>query len=304
MKNVIFSLLIYSAALLFLNFRFADEFSEFQTTSREVNERLWSGLQQTGLHVPYVSSAVKSACRAIATDQQAAAVQKIGKLCKAYYASEDFQKRYQEWLTRTFVQKSTDLPERRIVDIKADKLRNVEMMKANDIAPILDIQIQSNETFAGMGSMLSSLPADQRAEFKKQIDNGKRNVVIYKKLQLLLKTDYMEFKKQFAEQQAQEQIAQERSQLVNNNSSNAAEFEKWKDPKKVLSSKLGEFLTKTQGIDFAAQTKLVNNRKKFVNGTYEGKNDLWKFCYRMGPAPTNAARNFAQQWQSELKNNI
>jgi len=92
--------------------------------------------------------------------------------------------------------------------------------------------------------------------------------------------------------------------LVNNNNSNAAEFEKWKNPQKVLSSKLGEFLTKTQGIDFAAQTKLVNNRKKFVNGAYEGKNDLWKFCYRMGPVPTNAARSFAQLWQSELKNTI
>ena len=101
-----------------------------------------------------------------------------------------------------------------------------------------------------MKNVISSLLVYSVALFKKQIDNGKQNVVVYKKLKQLLKTDYAEFKKQYAEQQSQEQIAQERSQLVNNNNSNATEFEKWKDPKNVLSSKLGEFLTKTQGNRF------------------------------------------------------
>lgn len=304
MKNVITSLLIYSLALIFLNFRQMDDFSEFQTTSREVNERLWTGLQHTGLHIPYVSSGVKTACRSIAADQQAAAVQKIGKLCKAYYASDDFKKRYQDWLTRTFAQKSTELSERRIKEIRANKKRNIDKMQEKDIAPVLDIQIQSHQTFAEMGSMLNTLPADQRADFKKQIDNGKRNVVEYKKLTELLKTDLEAFKIQYAELQAQEQINQEQDQLAKNNKSNATELEKWKDPEKVLAAKLGEFLASTQGVDFAAQTKMVNNRKKFVNARYEAKSDLWKFCYRMGAAPTNAARTFAQQWQGELKNNI
>ncbi|MDQ6482453.1 hypothetical protein [Dyadobacter sp. LHD-138] len=304
MKNLISSLFIYCLALTFLNFRFADDFSAFETTSRDVHERLWSVLQHNGLHVPYLSNNVKTACRAFAGEEQAAAVKKIGGLCKAYYASDDFKKRYQDWLAKTFTQTAIQLPERRIKEIRDDRQKNVDMMKEQDVAPVIDMQIQANQSFAEMGSMVNSLPAEQRAEFKKQVDNGKRNVLEYKKLKQLLKTDYAAFKKQYAELQAQEQINQELDQLTRNNKSNAAEFEKWKDPKKVLSAKLGEFLAKTQGVDFAAQTKLVNGRKKFVNGSYEGKNDLWKFCYRMGQAPTNAARNFAQQWQTELKNNI
>jgi len=46
--------------------------------------------------------------------------------------------------------------------------------------------------------------------------------------------------------------------LAGNNKSNAAKFEKWKDPKKIISKKVDKFLTKTQGIDYAAQTKLIN----------------------------------------------
>ena len=82
---------------------------------------------------------------------------------------------------------------------------------------------------------------------------------------------------------------------------NAQELDKWKDPEKVLSGKLTEFLEKSKDVDFTAQTKDVNNRKKFVNAAYEGKSDIWKFCYRMGKTPTVTARAFAQQWLAEMK---
>jgi hypothetical protein len=304
MKNLFSSLFVYCIALFFLNFRFADDFSAFETSSRDVHERLWNAIQHNGLQVPYVSNPVKNTCRAFAVEQQALAVKKIGGLCKSYYASDDFKRRYQDWLSKTFTQTEIQLPERRIKEIRDDRQKNVDMMKQQDLEPIMDMQIQANQSFAEMGSMLNSLPADQRADFKKLIDNGKRNVLAYKKLKQLLKSDYVSFKKEYAALQAEEQINQELDQLTRNNKSNATEFEKWKDPQKVLSGKLEEFLAKTQGVDFAAQTKSVNGRKKFINGSYEGKNDLWKFCYRMGQAPTQAARTFAQQWLLELKKTV
>jgi hypothetical protein len=191
--------------------------------------------------------------------------------------------------------------ERGKVEIKERKLREVKGVTAKDIEPTIDLMIQTSETFAGMGKIVSSLPADQRDEFKKQIDEGKRNAVFYKKIKPLIKSDFVAFKNLYAAHLAQEQIVQEESSLVRNNKNNLLELEKWKDPKKVLRGKLSAFLEKTDGVDFDAQTKNVNNGKKFVNAAYEGKNPLWKFCFRMGKIPTNAARAFAKQWLTELK---
>lgn len=301
MKNTLISLFFYAATLCFLNFRFADDFSEFGITTQNVQERLWSSLQHSEVIIPYLNNTVKSACRAISPENQAAAVQKIGKLVKHYYVSDEFKKRYADWLVKSFPQVEVGVSEQRQAEIRARRIKETGNLNAKDIEPIVDIQIQSAETFVAMEGMLSSLPADQRADFKKQIETGKQNAAFFKKIKPLLKTDFEAFKKQYAEHLAQEDIAQTEQQLSSNNKHNKAEYEKLKSPEKVLSARLMEFLEKSKGVDFSAQTKEVNNQKKFVNKVYETKNDIWKFCYRVGPAPTNAARAFAQQWLAELK---
>ncbi|CAG5002915.1 hypothetical protein DYBT9275_02997 [Dyadobacter sp. CECT 9275] len=301
MKNSILSFFIYAACVCFLNFRFSDDYSEFGITTRDVQERLWSGLQQNRLYVPYLPGAVKDACRAISPDQQTAAIQKLGGLVKSYYASEDFKKRYSNWLAKSFPQTETIVTEEKKAQIRESKIRSVQNVTPKSVEPVVDMQIQSGDTYKGMEAMIASMPVEQRADFKKQIDTGKQNAAFFRKIKPLLTSDFEEFKKQYAEHLAQEQITQEQERLVNNNKTNAEELEKWKNPKKILAAKLTEFLDKSKGVDFAAQTKEVNNRKKFVNAAYETKSDIWKFCYRMGKTPTATARTFAQQWLTELK---
>jgi hypothetical protein len=301
MKNLIPSLLLYTLCVGFLNFTFSDDYSEFGASRQDAQERLWNALQNTNVRAPYFGSSVKTACRAIAPESQATAVKKAGSLVKSYFESEDFQKRYSDWLAKNYQQTDTKLSEKRQAEIRAYRVKDAQGLTVANIEPLVDIQIQSAETYMGMEGMLASLPVDQRADFKKTIEDGKRNAAFFKKVKPLLKSDFEEFKKQYAEHQAQEEIAQKEGDLVKNNKRNAQESEKWKDPKKILSARLTEFLDKSKGVDFAAQTKVVDNRNKFVNAAYEGKNDIWKLCYRVGAAPTNAARAFAQQWITELK---
>ncbi|WP_221390232.1 hypothetical protein [Dyadobacter sp. NIV53] len=301
MKNIIISLISYSACFCFLNFQFADDFSEFGITTKNVHETLWNSIQSDQFYIPYMGSTVKDACKLISPENQAAAVQKIGGLVKSYYASDDFKKRYNEWLSNSFSQTATTLSEKRQAEIREYRVKDTERLKASDIEPIIDIQIQSGETFAGMESMLSSLPVEQRAEFKKQIDNGKKNAEFFRKMKPLIKSDFTAFKIQYAEHLAQEEISQQQDRLAKENKDNALELDKWKNPEKVLSGKLAEFLEKSKDVDFAAQTKNADNHKVFVNATYESKNDIWKFCYRMGKTPTITARAFAQQWLAEIK---
>jgi hypothetical protein len=301
MKNNIAPFFLYALCLAFLNFTFSDEFEEYGVSQKDIQNRLWNGLKSPSVNVPYFGSSVKSACRALSPDAQSAAVKKAGAFVKTYFNSEDFQKRYSEWVTKSYPKLETTVSEQRKQEIRANRLKGVQGLQAKDMEPVVDIQIQSAETFVGMESMLSSLPAEQRADFKKQIEDGKRNAAFFKKIKPLLKTDMEEFRKQYAEYLANDEIRQSEQTLARNAKSNADEYEKLKDPKKVLATRLADFLNQSKGVDFAAQTKEVSGRKKFVNAAYEGKSDVWKFCYRMGATPTNTARAFAQQWLAELK---
>lgn len=65
-----------------------------------------------------------------------------------------------------------------------------------------------------MESMLSSLPVEQRAEFRKQIYTGKKNAEFFKKIKPFAKSDFAAFKKRYAEYPAQEEINQERERLI------------------------------------------------------------------------------------------
>lgn len=301
MKHKIVPFLLYAFSIALLNFTFRDEFEDYGISQKEIENRVWNGLQSASVTVPYFSSSVKSACRSLAPDAQAVAIRKAGVFMKAYFNNEDFQKRYAESMAKRYPKLETTVSEKRKEEIRANRLKGVQGLQAKDMEPIVDIQIQSAETFVGMESMLPSMPAEQRADFRRQIEDGKRNAAFFKKIKPLLKTDMEAFKKQYAEFLANDEIRQSEETLARNAKSNADELEKLKDPKKVLTARLTDFLNQSRGVDFAAPTKEVNGRKKFVNAAYEGKSDVWKFCYRMGATPTNTARAFAQQWLAELK---
>ena len=74
------------------------------------------------------------------------------------------------------------------------------------------------------------------------------------------------------------------------------------NPNKALKKMLNDFLDETRDVDFNATTKLnpENKHQVFTNPAYEKKNGQWKACYRAGKELTEAARNLAQQWYSEL----
>ena len=301
MKNFFASLFLYCACLCSFNFNPGDVYSEFGTGSREVEETLFSAVQSPKIYVPNLSNAVKSTCRALSERDQAAAVIKIGDLFKSYYNSDHFRGRYNRWVTTSFPQTMADVSEKRKGEIREGRSKEISGYTATDLAPTVDLQIQMGETYLGMEKMLTNLPAEERTALKKQIEDGKRNVIFFKKLKSLLKSDFTEAKKQYAAYLADDQIAQEEAALAERYKSNDSDYNKWKDSQKVLKNKLTEFLEVTRDVDFTAETKFVDNRRKFVSNAYESKNALWKFCFRIGKIPTNTARNYAQKWLAELR---
>jgi F0F1-type ATP synthase membrane subunit b/b' len=72
------------------------------------------------------------------------------------------------------------------------------------------------------------------------------------------------------------------------------------DYKQLIKSRLQHFIQLAKTVDFSAELKEVNGRKKFVNPVYEGKAYDWKQIYRAGKEVILPAISFAEQWVKEL----
>lgn len=71
--------------------------------------------------------------------------------------------------------------------------------------------------------------------------------------------------------------------------------------KLLIKKRLTEFLQLTSGINFNAKLERRGKKMVFSDPSLEEKDDFWKACYRSGKPTVDAAREFAQQWLTELK---
>lgn len=69
----------------------------------------------------------------------------------------------------------------------------------------------------------------------------------------------------------------------------------------MLKKRLQEILDYTEDVDYTAELKEQYGKKVFVNPLYEKKPAEWKLAYRAGKNATDAVRNAARQWLSELR---
>ena len=72
------------------------------------------------------------------------------------------------------------------------------------------------------------------------------------------------------------------------------------DYKQIVKSRLQEFVTIAKTVDFNAELKSVNGKKKFVNPKYEGQSYNWKQIFRAGKEVIEPAIAFAEQWIKEI----
>jgi hypothetical protein len=72
------------------------------------------------------------------------------------------------------------------------------------------------------------------------------------------------------------------------------------DYKNLVKRRLQKFVDLAKTVDFSAELKLVNGKKKFVNPTYEAKAYDWKQIFRAGKEVIDPSIAFAEQWIKEL----
>ena len=72
------------------------------------------------------------------------------------------------------------------------------------------------------------------------------------------------------------------------------------DYRELVRRRLQKFVELAKTVDFSAELKIVNGKKKFVNPAYEYQTPEWKQIFRAGKDVIEPAVAFAGQWISEL----
>lgn len=68
-----------------------------------------------------------------------------------------------------------------------------------------------------------------------------------------------------------------------------------------VKKRLEQFMQESADIDFDAQLVEKNGKKYFVNKAYESKGNRWKMGFRAGREVVEPARDFVQQWITEIE---
>jgi hypothetical protein len=153
-----------------------------------------------------------------------------------------------------------------------------------------------------VSDVLRALPADQRAEAVQALGGFVKGYVQSEDFKKAYGKAYKDSKpkrgfglpsinvKKMAEDAATKQVTgeDEKKQGLD------------KDPNVTIKARLREFLKETEDIDYGAATIGQGNGRRFSEAANEAKPPLWKMGFRAGKETTEAAREFAKQWLSEL----
>jgi hypothetical protein len=155
--------------------------------------------------------------------------------------------------------------------------------------------------------------AAERAQQKKDLDEYKAQIKQMppdtQKAMLDMAKMMEDQQKQFAaDAQMQAMIRQGKEmERVERKQRDAQSLARWQkdwpvDPKPLIAKRLREFLAACADVDFAAKTihDPAIDKLRFAETRYEMKPAEWKYCYRAGKAPVEAARSFATAWLKEL----
>ncbi len=240
----------------------ADVFQEYGLDRRAWSDSFVNSLTDRALHVPSVTSKLKS----VPPGQRAAVVNALGAAAKAFAGSSEFRARYAKEYEASL---PDDLrPPRTAAEIEASTRAEMRKGLTEMEAAVKDLQGEPRK-------QAEAALAQVRAELDRQMATVGRA--------------------------AAEQAAAEKARYEAAKSRPPDPEALSPDPRVSLRRSLQQFLKETSGVDFAAETRQVSRERRFARPDYEAKPRAWKTCYRAGREACDAARAFATGWLAELK---
>lgn len=245
----------------------ADVFAKLGSNTTEAQEMIFSSFSSGGIYFAGTRQVFKTAT----TEAKVAMVTSIVNFARTYSTSADFLKRYG-------VYREGQKPDAPKAAMTGEQAR-AEQKKA------------LQEGIANMEKAIKEVPSMKAAmeptiaQFKQQLAEAGTNKAA--------NAEQDQMFKQMGEMEATEY----RERLA------AWEKKYPVDPKRMVASRLREFLAMSATVDFAAKTAPSKDNPKmlkFANEDYEGKEGEWKYMFRAGKPAVDAARAIAQDWLKTL----
>jgi len=209
----------------------------------------------------------------IATNNRQAVARDLLTYTKQYINGAEFKKAYENYRI-----------ESKPRDPELKTPRTKEQIQKEEIARTEKMIKETEES-------IKKMPADMQKSMKPVLDQGQKQLKEYqnpnyKLWAILVESDI-----------------RENEQKVNQYKTDMARWEKDfpADSKEIVKLRLKKFMDLTANVDYNAELKEKYNKKVFVNPDYERKSSEWKMAFRSGKEVTETARDFVQQWLSELK---
>ncbi len=209
----------------------------------------------------------------IATNNRQAVARDLLSYTKQYINSAEFKKAYDSYRTESKPRE----PELKIP-------RTKEQVQKEEIARTEKMIKETEES-------IKKMPADMQKAMKPVLDQGQKQLKEYqnpnyKLWAILVESDVRENEQKAAQYKA--------------------DITRWEkdfpaDSKEIVKLRLKKFMDLTSNVDYNAELKEKYNKKVFVNPEYEHKSSEWKMAFRSGKEVTETARDFVQQWLTELK---
>ncbi|OZI09369.1 hypothetical protein BWI93_04225 [Siphonobacter sp. BAB-5385] len=310
--------LLLATAGFWIAARTADILADLRLKTENIQEISMDAVTSDGLSVPYVPYEGKQWAKALSAPAKVEAVKALGRIVRAYTETEDFRKRYDQYMQEKY-DVSTDQTQR----LQSDQNARQQMSEQTEaLGGSYDEMVrQSTQAMAQME------PSMLRMVLKTQIEGlveglngaegetktkGAAELTQLKKLQAI--TNPAEFKKQYLAYYTQwmnQQIKEGNARMVEDEEEakekaadyqkRLAEYKAHANPKLALKERLRECITLIESVDFNARLIKKGSRLEFENPDYRSKSSTWKTVFRMGQEPAMAVRDFAQVWLKELK---
>ena len=242
-------------------------FQKIDITNESANDYIWNNISSNGFYFPNPKD-----LKDMAMGERASIVKLVGNYAKEFTKTEEFKSRYSEY-RENIKPKPPEKPQ------TAD-----EMRKQN--------KEQMTKSIQEMEKLMNSFPADQQATFEESIKSMKEQL-----------KEVDDPNNPMYSSQMDEQLTEMYQNQLKEYDESVKQWEKDYplDPKFLIVQWLNHFLETSKDVDFNAELKVKDGRKYFVKDEYEGKDYLWKICFRSGKTTTEAARDFAKSWLAEIK---
>lgn len=242
---------------------------QISLSEENAKNSIFSNCSGSSFYLPNLKS-----IKGIASGERVLMVETVGDYVKEFVSSKEFIKRYNEYRES----KKPSQPE------KPKSAKELKSQQKEDLKTSIE----------DMKATKSQMPSDQQAMFDETIK------MLEEQLKQIDDPDNPMFSAEM-EKNMQEDYKQELAFY----NEEVAEWEKKypvNNPNGMVKQWLTEFINTSKNVDFNAKTALdEKGRNLFVKQEYEGKDYLWKICFRAGKETTEAATKFAQAWLGELK---